>query len=70
MYTTGGMLFVGTGLAAGNWFILLCAAVAVGLVSLVVIPVEERALMVRFGDAYTQYTAGAGRLLPRLAKRA
>jgi protein-S-isoprenylcysteine O-methyltransferase Ste14 len=70
LYTTGGLLFVGTGLAAGNWVILLFAAVAIGLVFVVVIPVEERALMARFGDAYTQYAAGAGRMLPRLARRA
>jgi protein-S-isoprenylcysteine O-methyltransferase Ste14 len=70
LYATGGMLFLGTGLAAGNWFILLCAAVAVGLIGLVVIPAEERALEARFGDAYARYATGTGRLLPRLARRA
>ena len=66
LYTTGGILFLGTGLAAGNWFILLIAAVAVSLVTLVIIPLEEQGLVARFGDSYTRYTLGTGRVLPRI----
>lgn len=70
LYSTGGMLCLGTGIAASNWFILLFAALAVGLLSIVVIPLEERALLARFGDAYARYAASTGRMLPRLLRRA
>ncbi len=68
LYMTGGMLFVGVGLLAANWFILLFAALAVGLTFLVVVPREEDALVTRFGGAYREYMGRTGRLVPRLAR--
>lgn len=61
LYMTGGMLFVGVGLMAANWFILLFAGLAVGLTFLVVVPREEDALVTRFGDAYREYMGRTGR---------
>lgn len=70
LYTTGGTLLIGVGLMAANWFILLFALLAVGLTFLVVVPLEEEALIARIGDAYREYMGRTGRLLPRLARRA
>lgn len=66
LYTTGEMLFVGIGLMAANWFILLLSAVTILAVRFAVVPPEEEALVARFGDAYRDYIARTGRLLPRL----
>jgi protein-S-isoprenylcysteine O-methyltransferase Ste14 len=60
------MLFVGVGLMAANWFILLFASLAVGLIFLLVVPREEDALVARFGDDYREYMERTGRLLPSL----
>ena len=67
LYGTGGILLVGVGLMAANWFILLFALLAVVLIRGVVVPIEERALTAKFGDAYRVYMRDTGGMLPRLA---
>jgi protein-S-isoprenylcysteine O-methyltransferase Ste14 len=52
LYTVGIALFVSIGLMAANWFILLCALVALIALRLVVIPREEAQLVATFGDDY------------------
>lgn len=67
---TGAMLFLGVGLMAASWFILLVTALAVILIRFAVVPPEEEALVARFGDAYREYRARTGRLLPRFGRAA
>lgn len=69
LYSTGGMLFIGVGLMAANWFILLFAVLAVVLTRLIAIPLEERALLSKFGDEYRTYMRRTGRMVPRLPRR-
>ncbi|MFP3939717.1 MAG: methyltransferase family protein [Thermoanaerobaculia bacterium] len=66
LYTTGFLLFLGVGLMAGSWFLLLFTLLAGVAIRFAVVPAEEEALVERFGDAYRRYMAGTGRLLPRL----
>jgi len=68
LYATGGMLFIGIGLMAANWFILLFASLAVALISRIAVPLEERALVAKFGDDYRGYAARTGGLFPRLTR--
>ena len=69
LYTTAEMLLLGVGLMAANWFILLFVTLVVGLMWLVVVPLEEQALVARFGEAYRDYMGRTGRLLPRRPPR-
>lgn len=66
LYATGVVLFVSLGLVAGNWFILLFALVALLAVRLVVVPIEEQALLAKFGADYRGYRQRTGALWPRL----
>ncbi len=70
LYAMGVSLFLGVGLMSDSWFILALAILALALIWLVVIPLEERELIVRFGDEYRVYMRHTGRLLPRLKGRA
>jgi protein-S-isoprenylcysteine O-methyltransferase Ste14 len=65
LYTTGLALFLGVGVAAGSWFVLLAALVALALLRWLVISREEQALLARFGDGYRQYMQRTGRLAPQ-----
>ena len=65
LYTTGIALFLALGLIAANWFILLCATVALVAIRLAVIPREERALCERFGAGYKQYMSRTGAMWPK-----
>lgn len=65
LYTTGITLFLGLGLTAANWFILLWTAVALAAVRLVIVPREEAQLVLRFGDDYRRYRERTGALVPR-----
>jgi protein-S-isoprenylcysteine O-methyltransferase Ste14 len=69
LYTTGIGLFIALGLIAANWFILLCAAIALVSIRAVVIPREERALCDRFGASYEQYVVRTGAMVPRVKGR-
>lgn len=66
LYTTGLALFVALGLMTASWLVLLAAAVTLVLLSWLVVPQEERALLARFGDRYREYMRRSGRLLPRV----
>jgi protein-S-isoprenylcysteine O-methyltransferase Ste14 len=65
-YTGMGMIFLGLGLALGNWLSLACLTLvpAIGLV--VRIRVEERALVAGIGEPYRRFLAGRARLVPGL----
>lgn len=65
LYATGLLLFASIGLMAANWFMLLFTLIAAMMIRFVVIPVEERELVARFGDGYRDYSRRTGRLLPR-----
>lgn len=65
LYTTGITLLLAIGLMAADWFILAFGLIALAAVRLVVIPLEERELVVKFGDEYRAYMQRTGRLLPR-----
>lgn len=69
LYTTGIALFVGIGLMAANWFILLWAGIALIGVVAAVIPREEAELASKFGDEYRRYQGETGALLPLLRTR-
>src|SRR5262245_63195855 len=64
LYTTGSVLLLSIGLMHASWFVLLLAGVAACLIRLVVIPIEERALVEKFGDRYRAYLDGTGGMLP------
>ena len=66
LYTVGITLFVGIGLMAANWFILLWAVIALVAMRLVVIPREEAHLEAAFGEEYRRYRSATGSLLPSL----
>ncbi len=69
LYTTGIALILAIGLMAANWLILLFGLIALVSIRLVVVPVEERALLRTFGDEYRDYMQRTGRLLPRGRER-
>jgi len=66
LYSAGIALFLSIGLMAANWFILLCAVIALAAMRLVIIPREEAQLVLTFGDEYRRYRDGTGSLLPLL----
>ena len=49
LYTTGVLLFTALGLIAANWFVLAFALIALLSIRFVVVPMEERELIGRFG---------------------
>ena len=65
LYTTGIALFLALGLIAANWFILLCAAMALVGIRIAVVPREERELRARFGASYEGYMRRTGAMWPR-----
>jgi len=69
LYTTGLILFAAIALMAGSWLVLLLSGIAFILLRWLVIPIEEDALLAKFGDQYRDYRQVTGRLLPRLATR-
>ena len=66
LYAMGIGLFLAVGLMAASWFILLFALIGLASIRLVVVPLEERALEAKFGDAYRSYRQRTGALLPRV----
>lgn len=68
LYATGGALLVAVGLMAANWFILGLASLVVVLMRLLVVPLEERALLAKFGDDYRRYMQRTGGMFPRLLR--
>ena len=66
LYTTGIMLLTATGLMLKSWLVLLFALVAAIVFRFVVVPIEERQLIAKFGDGYRRYMRRTGALLPRM----
>ena len=66
LYTTGMTLLFALGLMTASWFLLTLAVIALVLIRLVVVPIEERELTRRFGAGYTSYILHSGAMLPRL----
>jgi protein-S-isoprenylcysteine O-methyltransferase Ste14 len=66
LYATASMLLLALALMLASWLLLLCVLLAVVLVRVFVIPVEERFLVEKFGDDYRAYMRRTGRLLPRV----
>lgn len=64
LYTFGTLFFLGLGLIAASWLILLMAFLAFFLLSLRT-PKEETQLLARFGEEYADYMQHTGRYLPR-----
>lgn len=69
LYATGIALFLAVGLIAANWFILLFALIALAGIRFVVIPLEERELLAKFGDQYRGYMHRTGALVPHFSGR-
>jgi protein-S-isoprenylcysteine O-methyltransferase Ste14 len=65
-YTAGTILFLGIGLALGNWLSLVVLMVAVPLVYAYRVRVEERALVAVIGDPYRRYMSRTKRFVPRV----
>jgi protein-S-isoprenylcysteine O-methyltransferase Ste14 len=66
LYSAGIALFLSIGLIAANWFIVLCAAIALMAVRLLVVPREEAQLVLKFGNDYRLYQSQTGSMMPRL----
>lgn len=66
LYAMGIGLFLAVGLMAASWFILLFALIALVAIRVVVVPLEERELDAKFGDAHRSYRQRTGALLPRV----
>jgi protein-S-isoprenylcysteine O-methyltransferase Ste14 len=68
LYATGSLLLLGIGLATTNGLVLGLAMIGVLAIRIFVVPMEERELRARFGEAYRKYALGSGGMLPRLRK--
>lgn len=68
LYTTGIALVLTIGLMAASWFILLFGLITLASIRLVVIPLEERELLTKFGQEYRHYMQRTGPLWPRVLR--
>lgn len=64
LYTFGGLAWLGLGLLATLWWVLLGGIAAFALIAYRT-PKEEAYLLAEFGDEYRRYMARTGRYLPR-----
>ena len=69
LYTTGLALLLAIGLMVASWLLLLVAFIALAFVKSLVVPLEERQLLAKFGNRYRAYMLQTGRFLPRLPGR-
>jgi protein-S-isoprenylcysteine O-methyltransferase Ste14 len=65
-YTAGAIMFLGIGLALGNWISLAVLAGAISIVYGYRVHVEERALQAVIGDPYRRYMQRTTRFVPFL----
>jgi protein-S-isoprenylcysteine O-methyltransferase Ste14 len=63
-YTAGAILFLGIGLALGNWIGLLLLMLGLFVGYAYRVSVEERALLTTIGDPYRQYMSRTKRFVP------
>jgi len=68
LYATGIALFLAISLIDASWFVLLLTVLVVAILQSLVVPLEERALMEKFGDDYRAYVRNTGRFLPRMLR--
>jgi protein-S-isoprenylcysteine O-methyltransferase Ste14 len=54
IYLTGFLLYIGIGMAAASWVILLCAILWIVLFHMV-LPFEEQFLLEQYGESYREY---------------
>ena len=66
LYSVATLMLFSVSLIAANWFMLLMTLIAMGGIVLVVVPREEQALAVKFGEDYREYQTRTGRIAPRL----
>jgi len=66
-YMAGALLFVGIGLALGNWASLLTLLLSVAVVYGYRVTVEERALLATLGEPYRAYARRTKRFIPFVA---
>ncbi len=66
LYTTGLLLMLALSLIGASWALLLLGLISLLFIRLLVIPLEEQALIARFGDSYRNYMTTTGCLLPRI----
>ena len=66
LYTVGILFLVSLSLLTASWLIAALTAIAIVLISIVVMPREERALIDKFGDRYREYQNRTGRWLPKI----
>lgn len=66
LYSAGIALFLALSLIDSSWLILLIAVIVAAFLQVLVIPLEEQALLTKFGDDYRAYTRSTGRFLPRV----
>ncbi|MBN1437948.1 MAG: isoprenylcysteine carboxylmethyltransferase family protein [Anaerolineales bacterium] len=66
IYTAYLLMYLGGGLAAGNWVLVVIPVTCFFLNACLRMPQEERILTELFGPEYTAYMQRTGRLLPRL----
>ena len=66
LYTVGVLLLLALGLMLTSWLVLFFALLAFVIFRFVVVPIEERQLEAKFGDAYRRYRHVSGAMLPRV----
>jgi protein-S-isoprenylcysteine O-methyltransferase Ste14 len=64
LYAVATTAFFSLGLLAANAFLLAVAVLALAGIALLVIPAEEKELLLKFGDDYRRYMQRTGRLWP------
>ena len=63
-YTASLLTFIGFGISLNNWYSLLIVVIAVVIVFIMRIRIEEKTLIARFGDEYLRYKKEAWGLIP------
>ena len=66
LYTTGLLMLTSVGMLLTSWLVLALAILALVLVRVLVVPVEERMLLSKFGDEYAEYMRRTARFFPGL----
>jgi protein-S-isoprenylcysteine O-methyltransferase Ste14 len=64
LYTTGLTLLLSIGLMTTSWLILAFTAGAFLLIRFLIVPLEEKQLLLKFGDDYRAMMSRTGRFLP------
>ncbi len=68
MYLGGSLIWLGWTLFYGSFIILAALLLFVALISLLLVPWEERPLEKRFSEEYVHYGSSVARWIPRRTK--